>query len=74
MNDGPINRTCEIELGPGEKLALPPAIVESVGPGRWIITVRPLGDATANLVRRHDAFLNGYALEDEDLYDDAPSR
>jgi hypothetical protein len=74
MNDLPLNLTYEIELGPGEKLSLPASLVESVGPGRWMITVEPLGEATATVVRRHDAFLNGYAPEDEGLYDDASSR
>ena len=60
-----------VDLGPGEKLALPQTIVESVGPGRWIVTVRPLTEDTRLLgVRRHDAFLHGYAREDEGIYDD----
>lgn len=59
-----------VELEEGEKLVLPPALVESVGPGRWILTVRPWPGPVTPAVRRHDAFLNGYALEDEGLYDD----
>jgi hypothetical protein len=59
---------CTVELAPGEKLALPAALVESIGPGRWIVTVRPWEGSEA--VRRHDAFLNSYAPEDESLYDD----
>jgi hypothetical protein len=54
-----------VELEPGEKLTLPTEVVESVGAGRWILTIRP-----AQAVRRHDAFLNGYAPEDEGLYED----
>jgi hypothetical protein len=65
--------TCEVELRPGEKLTLPPGLVESIGPGRWLITVQPLRSAGAP-VRRHDAFLRGYAAEDEGLYDDDPGR
>jgi hypothetical protein len=61
----------EVELQPGEKLTLPSALVESVGAGRWIITVEPAGAAP---VRGHGAFLNGYAPEDEGLYDDDPGR
>jgi hypothetical protein len=63
----------EIELEPGEKLALPTRLVESVGAGRWVVTVSPArqGDAP---VRGHGAFLNGYAPEDEGLYDDYPGR
>jgi hypothetical protein len=66
MKDELLNLTYTIELKPGEKLALPPAAVESIGPGRWILNIRPAG---ANGIRRHDAFLNSYAPEDEGLYD-----
>jgi hypothetical protein len=59
---------CEIDLGPGEELRLPRDLVEKVGPGRWIVSVRSATEPTA--VRRHDAFLNSYAPEDEGLYDD----
>ena len=58
----------EIELKPGEKLILPPGLAESVGPGRWLITVEPADDAN-RAIRNHAAFLNGYAPEDEGLYD-----
>jgi hypothetical protein len=58
-----------VELQPGEQLTLPPDLLEKVGPGRWIVTVRALG-ASHSAVRRHDAFLHGYAPEDEGLYDD----
>ena len=67
MKDQLVNLTYTIELQPGEKLALPPAAVQSVGPGRWIVNIRPAG---SNGTRRHDAFLNSYAAEDEGLYDD----
>jgi hypothetical protein len=66
MKDSVLELAYTVELEPGEKLSLPPALVESVGPGRWILTIRPCPSA----VRRHDAFLNGYAPEDEGLYDD----
>jgi hypothetical protein len=59
-----------VELRPGERLTLPPEFLEKVGPGRWVVTVRPL-DASTPEVRRHDALLHGYAPEDEGLYDDA---
>jgi hypothetical protein len=59
-----------VELQPGERLTLPPDFLAKVGPGRWMVTVSPL-DATTAEVRRHDAFLHGYAPEDEGLYDDA---
>lgn len=72
MKDQPLNLSYEIELQPGEKLTMPPALVASVGAGRWIVTVQPARPASA--VRRHAAFLNGYAPEDEGLYDDDSSR
>ena len=58
-----------VNLQPGEQLTLPADLVERVGPGRWVVTIRPLDRSTA-AVRRHEAFLNGYAPEDEGLYDD----
>ena len=64
------NLVFEIELKPGEKLALPPALIDSVGAGRWLVTIEPAGTAS---IRGHGAFLNGYAAEDESLYDDDPS-
>jgi hypothetical protein len=57
----------EVELKPGEKLTLPPALVDRVGAGRWLITVQPAEDAGTG-VRGHGAFLAGYAAEDEGLY------
>jgi hypothetical protein len=72
MTDRPIHLSYEIELQPGQKLSLPRALAESVGPGRWVITVRPA--RKARRVRRHAAFLAGYSAEDEGLYDDRPSR
>jgi len=57
----------EIELQPGEKLTLPQGLIESVGAGRWLISVEPADHGKAPL-RGHDAFLNGYVAEDEGLY------
>jgi hypothetical protein len=73
MKDHLLQLSYEIELQPGEKLTLPPTLVESVGAGRWLLTIRPLS-APAHAVRSHDAFLRGYAPEDEGLYDDYPAR
>ena len=56
----------EIELQPGEKLTLPPALIESVGAGRWVVTVRSIVGAP---IRSHGAFLYGYAADDDGLYD-----
>jgi hypothetical protein len=61
----------EIELQPGEKLTLPAALIESVGAGRWLVTIEPSGETP---IRDHGAFLNGYAAEDEGLYDEDSGR
>ena len=67
--------TCEIELQPGEKFRLPPALVDSVGPGHWLVTLTPLPPTAAPLpIRDHAALLNSYVAEDEGLYDDYPVR
>jgi hypothetical protein len=59
----------EIELQPGEKLTLPPPVVDTVGAGRWIATVES-ADESKVPIRNHGAFLNGYGAQDEGLYDD----
>jgi hypothetical protein len=66
--------TYEIELQPGERLTLPESLVNTVGPGRWVVTIRPLPFTPAPVsIRDHSAFLNSYAPEDEGLYDDYPT-
>jgi len=72
MKNDLINLTYEIDLQPGEKLALPEALVSVVGAGRWLVTVQPLDKPVP--VRNHNSFLNSYALEDEGLYDNYPAR
>lgn len=62
----------EIELEPGETLSLPPALLNAVGPGRWVVTVEPAENDLA--IRTHGGFLAGYAAEDEGLYDDLAAR
>ena len=75
MKDSLVKLTYEIELGPGEKFALPQALADSIGPGRWLITIRPIRTpARGNPPRQHRAFLSSYAPEDERLYDDDPAR
>jgi hypothetical protein len=70
---GPISVT--IEVAPGQKLCLPSSIVDSIGPGHWVVTISPVGDEELNRrVRGHTAFLNSYAPEDEGLYDDYAAR
>jgi hypothetical protein len=71
MKDKLVRLTYEIELQPGEPLRLPEALAASLGPGRWRLTVQPVRRATT---RSHTAFLNGYAPEDEGLYDAYPAR
>ncbi|MEH2081666.1 MAG: hypothetical protein V7K89_17170 [Nostoc sp.] len=65
--------TYEIELKPGEKLNFPESILENITTGRWVITIQQKAEEPKS-TRNHDAFLNGYAPEDEGLYDDYPSR
>lgn len=68
MKNTMLQLTYEIELQPGEKLALPTEMVERIGPGRWLVTVQPA--PKGRFIRDHSAFLNSYAPEDEGLYDD----
>ena len=65
--------TYKVELQPGEKLSLPEALIESVGAGRWTITVQPADD-THEAIRDHSAFLSSYSPADEGLYDDCQRR
>jgi hypothetical protein len=66
-----VSLTYEIELQTGEKITLPDAIANTIQEGRWLITITPLtSDSLQNHARSHNAFLNGYAPEDEGLYDD----
>jgi hypothetical protein len=66
--------SCQIEIQPGEKLVLPPGLVDTVGPGKWIITIQSLDETAPPLIRTHNAFLAGYAPEDDGLYDANPTR
>ncbi len=75
MNTQLINLSCEIELQTGEKLTLPDEITNSIGAGRWLISIAPVANAVQTTpIRQHDAFLQGYAPEDEGLYDDYSAR
>jgi hypothetical protein len=63
----------DIELKPAEVVSLPKDASQIVGPGHWLISIRPAGaEPYTPLVRDHSAFLNSYALEDEGLYDAYP--
>lgn len=70
MSDQLLQMTYEINLQPGERLALPAELVNSVGAGRWLITIQPADESS---LRDHSAFLNSYAPEDDGLYDDHQS-
>ena len=75
MKNELINLMYEIDLQPGEKLALPESLVNVVGAGRWLVTVRPLDQPDLSVpIRNHNAFLNSYAPEDEGLYDNNSAR
>ena len=65
--------TFNIELGRGEKLTLPATLINSVGEGRWTITVQPADD-TGDAARDHSAFLDSYSTADEGLHDDCQRR
>ena len=65
--------TYKVELLAGEKLSLPEALIQSVGQGRWTITVQPADDIDES-VRDHSGFLGSYSPYDEGLYDDCQSR
>ena len=75
MSETSSELTFAVEVSPGAKLSLPPEVVDRVGAGFWEITIRLLDDSAApGQSRGHTAFLNGYAPEDEGLYDDYPTR
>ena len=71
MKDHSSQLSYEVELQPGEKLTVPAALADRVGPGRWVISIRPANPSVP--IRDHTAFLNGYGLEDEGLYDVHPA-
>jgi len=64
-----------VELQPGEKLSLPQAVVDTIGPGRWHVSICTLEDnGKDEPIRDHSAFLDSYGPEDEGLYDDFAAR
>ncbi|MBV8886965.1 MAG: hypothetical protein JO235_23635 [Chroococcidiopsidaceae cyanobacterium CP_BM_RX_35] len=71
MKSQPVKLTYEIDLQPGELLALPPELTASIGAGRWLVTIQPVFPSPVpQPAHNHNAFLNSYAPEDEGLYDD----
>ena len=61
--------TFDVKLQPGEPLQLPKDAAAIVGPGHWLVSIRP-AESESRAVRDHAAFLNSFAPEDEGLYDD----
>lgn len=56
-------------------LSLPKDAAKILGPGHWLVTIKPALQASdSNSIRDHTAFLNSYVPEDEGLYDDYPTR
>ena len=67
--------TYDVQLQPGEPLRLPADAARIVGPGHWLVSIRPADvEDRGELLRDHSAFLNSYAPEDEGLYDDYSGR
>jgi len=74
MDTKPTEITYDVHLQPGEPLALPKDAADILGPGHWLISIRPVDQASqGEPVRDHGAFLNSYVPEDEGLYDDYSS-
>ena len=70
-----VNLTYEIELKKGEAFSLPKEAIKQLKTGKWLISIRPVAkELDLRPIRRHGAFLNGYAEEDEGLYDDYTRR
>jgi hypothetical protein len=75
MESKPSEITYDVQLLPGEVLSLPKEAAAIVGPGHWLVSIRPADDTSdRQFVRDHTAFLNSYSTEDEGLYDDYSSR
>ena len=74
MNSKVLNLTYEVELQAGEKLSLPDSLLNSIGAGRWVVTIQPISPEDSIAMLDQTAFLNGYAPEDEGIYDDYPTR
>jgi hypothetical protein len=70
MNSKLVNLTYEVQLQSGETLVLPDSITNSLSEGRWLVTIQPAESSSQiSAPRSHAAFLNGYAPEDDNLYD-----
>ena len=65
MRVTPVKLVFRVAVDPGEKLALPDALLDGVHDGEWLVTIERLPSNSLN-----DSFLRSYAPEDEGLYDD----
>jgi hypothetical protein len=54
--------------------SLPDILMNSIGAGHWRVTIQPIAPDDSMDMLDQTAFLNGYAPEDEGLYDDYPTR
>jgi hypothetical protein len=64
----------DIHLLPGEALSLPGEVTAAVGPGHWLVSIRPAEEESSSApIRDHSGLLNSYVPEDEGLYDDYPT-
>jgi hypothetical protein len=65
MKVTPVKLVFRVTVDPGEKFALPEAVLDAVKEGQWLLTIErsPIDSLS-------DSFLRGYAPEDEGLYDD----
>ena len=56
MHSSLVNLTFEIEVQPGEKLELPANLVNDLGPGRWLVTLRRVRKGYTQRIRAFDRF------------------
>lgn len=67
--------TYRIQLEEDESFTIPESLLNSIGAGDWLVTIEQIkSDTNSNAIRDHQAFLNGYDLMDEGLYDDYTAR
>lgn len=62
----------DIQLQPGEVLSLPKDAKPILGPGHWLVSIKPAdtAESQSGFIRNHSAFMSSFAPEDEGLYDD----
>jgi hypothetical protein len=65
METKALDLSFELVVQADKKLLIPDSVIEKLSEGKWLVTLRPVMPS-----RSHQAFLSGYAPEDEGLYDD----